>query len=86
MIITLASKKNHVCKDANKFVPERWGSNIDEVSDQWKTRKFLAQIGAFHGGNRNCIGEEISLNIMRITMFKMITELEWKLSSDWIEK
>ena len=73
-------------KDANKFVPERWGCNIDEVSDQWKTRKFLAQIGAFHGGNRNCIGEEISLNIMRITMFKMITELEWKLSSDWIEK
>lgn len=73
-------------ENANEFVPERWGRNISEVKDNWKLRKSLAEIGAFHGGNRNCIGEELSINIMRITIFKMITEFEWKLSDDWIDR
>ncbi|KAL6935664.1 hypothetical protein ACO0R3_000716 [Hanseniaspora guilliermondii] len=73
-------------KDANEFKPDRWGKDYNEVKDQWKSRKASAEIGAFHGGNRNCIGEELSLNIMRITVFKMITSFEWTLSNDWKER
>lgn len=73
-------------KNANEFIPSRWGKDYNEVKDQWKARKASAEIGAFHGGNRNCIGEELSLNIMRITLFKMITCFEWTLSSDWKER
>lgn len=73
-------------KDSNKFKPTRWGSTIEEINQQWKIKKSKAEIGAFHGGNRNCIGEEIALNIMRITIFEMIKQFEWKLADDWKEK
>lgn len=73
-------------KNANEFIPSRWGKDDNEVQDQWKSRKASAEIGAFHGGNRNCIGEDISVNIMRIILFKMITCFEWTLSSDWKDR
>lgn len=73
-------------KDSNKFIPSRWGITIEEINEQWKIKKSRAEIGAFHGGSRNCIGEEIALNIMRITIFEMIRQFKWKLADNWKEK
>ncbi|XBW37979.1 hypothetical protein QEN19_003564 [Hanseniaspora menglaensis] len=73
-------------KNANDFKPNRWGSSIEEINDQWKKRKSAAEISAFHGGNRNCIGESIALNSMRITIWEMVKSFEWQLSEEWREK
>ena len=82
----LQRRENIWGKDSNKFKPSRWGDNITEINGQWKKRKSNCEITAFHGGNRNCIGEEIALNIMRITIWEMVTHFEWNLADDWVEK
>ncbi|OBA25754.1 cytochrome P450 [Hanseniaspora valbyensis NRRL Y-1626] len=82
----LQRRENIWGKDSNEFKPSRWGENITEINGQWKKRKSNCEITAFHGGNRNCIGEEIALNIMRITICEMVTHFEWNLADDWVEK
>ena len=45
--------------DADIFKPERWGLEIDEINKKFTLAKRSAELPAFHGRKRACLGENM---------------------------
>ncbi|CAR24727.1 putative cytochrome P450 [Lachancea thermotolerans CBS 6340] len=73
-------------KEAHRFIPERWGDNIDEIMKEWKHRKNTCAMSAFHGGRRACLGEKLALMEVRIAMSAALKGFEWSLAPNWADK
>lgn len=69
--------------DADEFVPQRWGQNIETINKNWKYAKNTCKLSSFHGGRRACLGEKLGLTEMRITIAEMLRRYEWVLAPDW---
>lgn len=69
--------------EAETFLPSRWGTDMDEISRKYRVAKSKAQMIAFHGGSRACLGERLALTEIRILLEQMLTSLKWELDSTW---
>lgn len=72
--------------DADEFIPQRWGDDIESISKNWRHAKNAYTMTAFHGGRRACLGEKLALTEMRITIAEVLRKFEWTLAEDWAEK
>ncbi|SCU85867.1 LAME_0D03290g1_1 [Lachancea meyersii CBS 8951] len=70
----------------DKFLPERWGDNINDIMSEWRHRKNTCAMSAFHGGRRACLGEKLALMEVRITMAAVLQDFKWTLAPDWVDK
>lgn len=69
--------------DAEEFKPSRWGTDMEEISRNYRMAKSKAQLITFHGGSRACLGERFALTEIRIFMAEMLMNLEWELDPTW---
>lgn len=72
--------------NADCFIPERWGNNIEEITKEWRHRKNTCAMAAFHGGRRACLGEKLALMEVRIAMAAVLKNFEWTLAASWVDK
>ncbi|EME45896.1 hypothetical protein DOTSEDRAFT_60639 [Dothistroma septosporum NZE10] len=73
-------------KDADEFVPGRWGNTIEEVRKQYRRRKARAEFITFHGGRRACLGESFAVLELKVTIFVLTRYLRWRVDPEWPEK
>ncbi|VVT55116.1 uncharacterized protein SAPINGB_P004435 [Magnusiomyces paraingens] len=71
--------------DADNFIPERWGSNIQEIRTNYLSAKSSSRLIAFHGGMRACLGERLALTETRVLLTELLKELSWELDPDWFD-
>lgn len=64
---------------ADDFLPERWGSNSEDILKRFRRAKARAEFISFHGGSRACLGEKFALLEMRITLFVLVRHSKWAL-------
>lgn len=72
-------------ENSDEFIPERWGSKIQEIRTNYLAAKSSARLIAFHGGMRACLGERLALSETRVLLTEMLQELSWQLDPDWDE-
>lgn len=71
--------------DADEFRPERWGVLSEDIGRKYRMVKSKAQMIAFHGGSRACLGERFALGEIRIVIAQILTSLKWSLDPTWDE-
>lgn len=71
---------------ADEFVPERWGTNNEDILKRFRRAKARAEFISFHGGSRACLGERFALLEMRITLFVLVKNCSWTLDSQWRDR
>lgn len=71
--------------DVEEFRPDRWGENAEEVARKYRIVKSKAQMIAFHGGSRACLGERLALAEVRSLLAQMLEDLEWELDPTWTD-
>lgn len=69
--------------DAEDFSPARWGSTMEDIGRKFRLTKSKAQMIAFHGGSRACLGERFALAEIRIMMAEVLDSLKWTLDPTW---
>ncbi|KAK4626359.1 Cytochrome P450-DIT2 [Fulvia fulva] len=73
-------------KDADEFIPGRWGETIEEVRKQYRRQKARAELIRFHGGRRACLGEGFAMVELKVTVFMLVRWVRWSLDEGWEEK
>lgn len=71
--------------DADKFMPERWGSSIEEIRAKYLSAKSSCKLITFHGGPRACLGERLALAETKILLTEMLNSVSWILDPEWHE-
>lgn len=72
-------------RDSEEFRPERWGNDIETINKKYRLAKGKAQMIAFHGGSRACLGEKLALSEIRSVISKMLLSLSWTLDPEWTD-
>lgn len=68
--------------DADKFIPERWGSSIEEIRAKYLSAKSSCKLITFHGGPRACLGERLALAETKILLTEMLNSVTWILDPE----
>ncbi|KAJ2901403.1 hypothetical protein MKZ38_001885 [Zalerion maritima] len=76
----------HVWKDAEQFVPSRWGQTSEEIARRYRRAKMKAEFTTFHGGRRACLGERFALLQLRVTLWALLRQWQWGLDPSWKER
>jgi unspecific monooxygenase len=71
---------------ADEFMPERWGTNGEDILKRFRRAKARAEFISFHGGSRACLGERFALLEMRITLFILVKNCTWTLDPHWPDR
>ena len=69
--------------DPDAFLPERWGTSIDEIRMTYRRVNLNGSFISFHGGRRACLGQKFALFQTRLSLFELITRTKWKLDPTW---
>ncbi|ONH66715.1 Cytochrome P450-DIT2 [Cyberlindnera fabianii] len=72
--------------NSDSFIPERWGSDLDEVMKNYKRAKSNATLPSFHGGKRACLGERFALFESKMFLKGVLEKFEIKMDETWVEK
>lgn len=72
--------------DADIFKPERWGLEIDEINKKFTLAKRSAELPAFHGRKRACLGEKYALFEVKQFLLAILGEYKVSLDPNWKEQ
>ncbi|EGV66438.1 cytochrome P450-dit2 [Yamadazyma tenuis] len=75
-----------VWENADNFVPERWGTSVEEVSRNYSRAKSNATLPAFHGRKRACLGERFALFETKQCLQKLLKSYRLELDANWVDK
>ncbi|KAL3232160.1 Cytochrome P450-DIT2 [Nakaseomyces bracarensis] len=78
--------KKYWGENADQFLPERWGDNIEQITKRWKISKNNCTMNTFHGGKRICLGEKMVLTAGRIFICDLLKTFQWELDPSWQER
>jgi unspecific monooxygenase len=69
--------------DSDKFNPERWGTNMDDINQLYRKANSKGAFISFHGGRRACLGQKFAMQQLRITILELVRGCKWKLDESW---
>lgn len=73
--------------DADEFRPERWGkNNIEDINRNYANAKRSAELPAFHGRKRACLGEKYALFEVKDLLTNILGHYKISLDASWKEK
>lgn len=73
--------------DSDEFKPERWGrDNIEEINRNYANAKRSAELPAFHGRKRACLGEKYALYEVKELLTSILGHYKVTLDASWKEK
>jgi unspecific monooxygenase len=58
--------------DAESFVPERWGSTVEEMHANMRKWTARAMYVPFHGGKRACLGQGFAMVELRAAVIEIL--------------
>lgn len=70
----------------DEFLPERWGTSVDEVANKYRTAKSKCTFTAFHGRKRACLGQKFALLEIRRAIAGILETYEFTLHPSWVER
>lgn len=73
-------------EDANEFKPERWGNSMQEIQEKYAQAKRNAELPAFHGRKRACLGEKFALLEVKAVVSKIVQNFTTSLDPNWEAK
>lgn len=73
-------------KSADEFLPQRWGSTVDAISKRYRKAKAQAEFISFHGGKRACLGERFALLEIKVSLYVLVQQLQWRLDPEWPDR
>ncbi|KAG2735934.1 hypothetical protein G9P44_000024 [Scheffersomyces stipitis] len=73
-------------ESADEFKPERWGKTPQEISRKYLEAKIKANLPAFHGRKRACLGEKFALEEVRVLIQTLLQMYQLSLDPNWVEK
>lgn len=73
-------------KDADEFVPGRWGDTSTEIQTFYRKCRARAELITFHGGRRACLGDRFAVLQLKVTVFTLVRHLRWKLDPSWPDR
>ncbi|KAK6459979.1 Dit2 protein [Scheffersomyces coipomensis] len=76
----------NIWNNADQFQPERWGHTLEEINSNYSIAKRNAQLPAFHGGKRACLGEKFALLETRAVVVEILTNYDISLAENWKDK
>lgn len=62
---------------AKKFVPERWGTTVEEMQMKFRRECVRGAYIPFNAHTRKCLGQGFALLEMKMVMFEMVRRLRW---------
>ncbi|KAL2808253.1 cytochrome P450 [Aspergillus granulosus] len=68
---------------ADEFKPERWGTKMEDITGLFRLANAKGSFISFHGGRRACLGQKFAMLEARVTLAKLIRELEWEVDPTW---
>lgn len=71
---------------ADDFLPERWGETHADISKRYRSARARAEFVSFHGGSRACLGEQFAVLEMRVSLFVLVKNLQWRLDPGWRDR
>lgn len=69
--------------DADAFKPERWGENIEDITQLHRRATAKGAFISFHGGRRACLGQKFTMEQLRITMVELLRGVRWSVDESW---
>lgn len=69
--------------DSHEFRPSRWGQTTDDIQSLFRKASSKSAFISFHGGRRTCLGIKFAMTGARISIAKLLLELQWKLDPTW---
>ncbi|EMG48581.1 DIT2 Cytochrome P450-DIT2 [Candida maltosa Xu316] len=72
--------------NADVFKPERWGCEIEEINQKYSIAKKTANLPAFHGRKRACLGEKYALYEVKNFVCAIVGEYQVSVDASWNER
>ncbi|KAI9676068.1 MAG: hypothetical protein M1817_000811 [Caeruleum heppii] len=72
--------------DAKKFIPERWGTDVDAIQSKFRREGVRGNFISFNGHSRKCLGQGFVLLQMKIVLFEMLRRVRWDLQDGYKRK
>ncbi|KAH8708503.1 putative cytochrome P450 [Phaeosphaeriaceae sp. PMI808] len=69
--------------DSHEFRPSRWGSTSEEIQSLFRKASSKSTFISFHGGKRTCLGIKFAMMGARISISKLLINLQWTLDPTW---
>lgn len=82
----MTQRDRGVWKDADDFLPERWGTSGSEIADNYALWKSRCKLTCFSGGSRTCLGEKFALKETRLTIIGIVENFTFTLHPEWKER
>ncbi|EFY94554.1 Cytochrome P450 CYP56F1 [Metarhizium robertsii ARSEF 23] len=73
-------------QDADAFRPSRWGCSRRDIHREYRRRRTRAEFITFHGGQRECLGEQFAVLQLKATLYTLVTSLRWRLDTTWLDR
>ncbi|KAL8949692.1 MAG: hypothetical protein Q9222_004221 [Ikaeria aurantiellina] len=68
---------------AREFIPERWGSNVEEMQLKFRRETIRGTFIPFNAHTRKCLGQGFVLLQMKIALFELVRSLKWKVDPEY---
>jgi unspecific monooxygenase len=68
---------------AREFIPERWGTTIDEIQAKFRRENVRGAYIPFNAHARKCLGQNFALLEMKIVLFMLLRTLRWTVAPDY---
>ena len=68
---------------AQKFVPERWGTTVEEMQSMFRKETVRGTYIPFNAHTRKCLGQGFALLEMKIILFELARRVEWTIHPDY---
>ncbi|GEQ69223.1 hypothetical protein JCM33374_g2894 [Metschnikowia sp. JCM 33374] len=82
----ITQRDRAIWEDADKFLPQRWGTTEKEIMAKYNLAKSRCELTAFHGRNRACLGEKFALMEVRKCVVAILENFEFSLDPAWKEQ
>ncbi|KAF4635655.1 hypothetical protein G7Y89_g2450 [Cudoniella acicularis] len=71
---------------AQEFIPERWGTTVDEMQAKFRKETVRGTYIPFNAHTRKCLGQGFALLEMKIMLFVLLRKVKWTIHQDYTLK
>ncbi|KAL8715431.1 MAG: hypothetical protein Q9220_000765 [cf. Caloplaca sp. 1 TL-2023] len=68
---------------ARDFIPERWGSNVEEMQMKFRRETTRGTFIPFNAHTRKCLGQGFVLLQMKIALFELVRSMRWRVDPEY---